>query len=64
MDKDLFKTIDNIIQKANEKNSLAYCEEKMQYFIQQAENQLDKIDNSEAKEELKNLLYYCIKREK
>ena len=57
------KTIDSIIQKANEKNSLQYCEEKMNFFAKQAENQLDKIENSEAKEALKSLLYYCIKRE-
>ena len=57
------KTINSIIQKANEKNSLQYCEEKMNFFVQQAENQLDKISNSDAKEALKQLLYYCIKRE-
>ena len=56
------KTIDSIIRKANEKNSLEYCEEKMNFFTQQAENQLDNINNCEAKEALKELLYYCIKR--
>ena len=55
-------TVNDIIKKANDKNSLAYCEEKMSFFTQQAENQLDNIDNSDAKEALKKLLYYCIKR--
>ena len=57
------KTIDSIIRQANEKNSLQYCEEKMNFFIQQAENQLETIANSDAKNALKKLLYYCIKRE-
>ena len=57
------KTIDSIIRQANEKNSLAYCEEKMNFFTQQAENQLEIIENLDAKEALKSLLYYCIKRE-
>ena len=57
------KTINDIIQKANDKNSLQYCEEKMNYFAQQAENKLNNITNCEAKEALKELLYYCIKRE-
>ena len=56
-------TINDIINEANNKNSLQYCEEKMNFFVQQAENQLDKISNSDAKEALKDLLYYCIKRE-
>ena len=56
------KTIDSIIQKANEKNSLKYCEEKMNAFVQQAENQLNSIVDSDAKEALKELLYYCVKR--
>ena len=58
------KTIDSIIRQANEKNSLAYCEEKMQYFIQQAETQLNSLNDCEAKTALKELMYYCIKREK
>ena len=57
------KTINDIIQKANDKNSLQYCEEKMDFFAQQAENQLNNISDSDAKEALKELLYYCIKRE-
>ena len=56
------RTIDSIIQKANGKNSLAYCEEKMNLFAQQAENQLNNIVDSDAKDALKQLLYYCIKR--
>lgn len=57
------RTINDIIKKANEKNSLAYCEEKMNYFVQQAEYQLNIIPDSEAKNALKELMYYCIKRE-
>ena len=56
-------TVNDIIKKANDKNSLAYCEEKMSFFTQQAKNQLDNIDNSDAKDALKQLLYYCVKRE-
>ena len=56
-------TINEIIKKANEKNSLEYCEEKMNFFVKQAENQLDNVHDSDAKEALKQLLYYCIKRE-
>ena len=56
------KTINEIIGKANEKNSLQYCEEKMNFFIQQAENQLVNIKDYEAKEALKALMYYCVKR--
>lgn len=55
-------TIDRIIRQANDKNSLAYCEEKMNYFTQQAENQLVNIKDCEAKETLKALMYYCVKR--
>ena len=57
------KTIDSIIREANKKNSLKYCEDKMNLFAQQAENQLNSIVDSDAKEALKQLLYYCIKRE-
>ena len=56
------KTVNEIIKKANEKNSLKYCEEKMNFFVQQAENQLNNITDCEAKETLEKLLYYCIKR--
>lgn len=56
-------TIDEIIRKANEKNSLQYCEEKMNCFIQQADNQLNVIADGEAKRALKELMNYCIKRE-
>lgn len=57
-------TINEIISKVNAKNSLQYCEEKMNFFTQQAENQLNSITDSDAKEALKQLLNYCIKREK
>lgn len=55
-------TINEIIKKVNEKNSLQYCEEKMNYFIQQADNQLNEIADSEAKRALRELMYYCVKR--
>jgi octaprenyl-diphosphate synthase len=55
-------TIEEIIKKANEKNSLHYCEDRMNCFIQQADNQLNIINNSEAKQALKELMFYCIKR--
>ncbi|MDY6436962.1 MAG: polyprenyl synthetase family protein [Bacteroidales bacterium] len=56
------RTVDSIICKANEKNSLAYCEEKMNLFIRQAEDNLNTIEDSEAKNALKDLMFYCIKR--
>ncbi len=56
------RTIDSIIRQANNKNSLAYCEEKMNFFTQQAEIQLVNIKDCEAKETLKALMYYCVKR--
>ena len=56
-------TINEIIKKANDKNSLQYCEEKMNFFIQLADNQLNTIPNSEAKNALRELMYYCIKRD-
>ena len=57
------KTIDSIIRQVNETNSLAYFEEKMNFFVKQAENQLNNIKDCEAKIALRNLLLYCIKRE-
>lgn len=57
------RIVDSIIRQANEKNSLQYCEEKMKFFIQQAENQLNNAPDCEAKKALKELMYYCIKRE-
>lgn len=57
------KTIHDIIRLANEKKCLDYCEEKMNFYIQQADNQLNKINDSEAKDALRKLLYFCIKRE-
>ena len=58
------KTIKQIIALANEKHSLEYCTEKMNEFVKKAENQLDKIENSKTKNALKNLMYYCINRNK
>lgn len=58
------KTIKQIIALANEKHSLEYCTEKMNEFVEKADNQLDKINDSEAKTALRNLMYYCINRNK
>lgn len=58
------KTIKKIIALANEKHSLEYCTEKMNEYIQKAENQLNEINNSEAKTALRNLMYYCVNRNK
>lgn len=35
----------------------------MNEYIQEAENQIDKIEESEAKAALKKLMYYCVNRE-
>jgi len=58
------KTIKRVIALVNEKHSLEYCAEKMNEYIQKAENQLDKIPYSEAKAALKGLMYYCVNRNK
>lgn len=58
------KTIKKIIALANEKHSLEYCTEKMNEYIQKAENKLNEINNSEAKTALRNLMYYCVNRNK
>lgn len=58
------KTIKKIIALANEKHSLEYCTEKMNEYIQKAENQLNEINDSEAKTALRNLMYYCVNRNK
>lgn len=58
------RTIKKIIALANEKHSLEYCTEKMNEYIQKAENQLNEINNSEAKTALRNLMYYCVNRNK
>lgn len=58
------KTIKQIIALANEKHSLEYCTEKMNEFVEKADNQLDKINDSEAKTALRNLMYYCVNRNK
>lgn len=58
------KTIRQVIALANEKHSLEYCTEKMNEFVKKAENQLDKIENSKTKNALKNLMYYCVNRNK
>lgn len=58
------KTIKKIIALANEKHSLEYCTEKMNEYIQKADNKLNEINNSEAKTALRNLMYYCVNRNK
>ena len=58
------KTIDEIISLANEKHSIEYATEKMNMYIGKAESQLDKLGDNEACNDLRNLMYYCIKREK
>lgn len=58
------KTIRQIIALANGKHSLEYCAEKMNEYIQKADDQLDKINDSEAKTALRNLMYYCVNRNK
>ena len=49
---------------ANEKHSIEYATEKMNMYIGKAESQLDKLGDNEACNDLRNLMYYCIKREK
>lgn len=58
------KTIKKIIALANEKHSLEYCTEKMNEYIQKADNKLNEINDSEAKTALRNLMYYCVNRNK
>lgn len=58
------KTIKKIIALANEKHSLEYCTEKMNEFVEKADNQLNEINDSEAKTALRNLMYYCVNRNK
>lgn len=58
------RTIRQIIALANGKHSLEYCAEKMNEYIQKADDQLNKINDSEAKTALRNLMYYCVNRNK
>lgn len=53
-----------IINKVHEHNCLVYAEEKMNYFVDEALSQLDEINNNEALTSLKNLVDFCINREK
>ena len=58
------KTIDEIISLDNEKHSIEYATEKMNMYIGKAESQLNKLGDNEACNDLRNLMCYCIKREK
>ena len=54
----------DVINKVQQNHCLDYAEEKMNDFVQDALSQLDGIKDSEALSALKNLVYYCISREK
>lgn len=54
----------DIINKVQQNHCLDYAEEKMNDFVQDALSQLDGIKDSEALSALKNLVYYCVSREK
>ncbi|MGN0034031.1 MAG: polyprenyl synthetase family protein [Candidatus Limimorpha sp.] len=58
------KTINEIISLANEKHSIEYATEKMNMYIEKAEAQLNMLAETKARTDLRNLMYYCIKREK
>ena len=53
-----------VINKVNENDCLVYAEEKMNEFVEDALSQLDEINNNEALSSLKELVEFCIKREK
>ena len=53
-----------VIGKVTENDCLVYAEKKMNDFIDEALSQLDEINNSEALSSLKDLVEYCINREK
>ena len=54
----------SIINKVHENNCLVYAEQKMNDFVDEALSQLDEINNNEALTSLKNLVEFCINREK
>lgn len=53
-----------IINMVHQNKCLEYAEEKMDGFVKEAMTQLDGIADSEALRSLKDLVYYCITREK
>lgn len=53
-----------IINMVHQNKCLGYAEEKMDGFVKEAMSQLDGITDSEALRSLKDLVYYCITREK
>jgi len=54
----------DIINKVQQNKSLDYAEEKMSDFVNDALSQLDEIQDSEALTSLKELVNFCINREK
>lgn len=58
------KVKDEIIEKIKQRHCLDYAENKMKLYIQDALNQLDNIIESDALFSLKELVSYCIDREK
>ena len=53
-----------VINKVNENDCLVYAEKKMNEFVDEALSQLDEINNDEALSLLKELVEFCINREK
>lgn len=53
-----------VIDKVKENNCLDYAEQKMNAFVDDSLSQLDEIKDSEALTSLKNLVEFCINREK
>lgn len=53
-----------VIDKVRENNCLDYAEQKMNDFVNESMSQLDEIKDSEALTSLKNLVEFCINREK
>ncbi len=53
-----------VIDKVKENNCLDYAEQKMNDFVNESMSQLDEIKDSEALTSLKNLVEFCINREK
>ncbi|MBR6775888.1 MAG: hypothetical protein IKM23_09315, partial [Bacteroidales bacterium] len=54
----------DVINKVHQNNCLDYAKEKMNDFVNEALSQLDEINDSEALTSLKDLVEFCIKREK
>ncbi len=54
----------DVINKVHQNNCLDYAKEKMNDFVNEALSQLDEINDSEALTSLKDLVEFCIEREK